>query len=821
MLRELAEMQVTAETENVESVPEFRDLIHQLCREEPAVAQAIAAAIRENIPDPSPRLHSNRKRREDPPYRPSHAVQSVPRKRQCTDEGSVVDEPMTPESRILESESPETKDAPDSRIRVDIAELEPAPKHEGNSDNSDIHSPTVAKDDKIAAKSDTIHCSTMPTSPNRERTESPPAPEQDLTEGVCFLDTVHQMVDIVHLLNRYQTDLPSTVHQRILQSLQTTQESFMDLSSQQWSDGRIWIKVLERGSATNRRCSVFNMLEYIGFSKWYDGQIEYAKCTVRTLENKPVGERGAAKHVLDCITQEHSLLNRKTIINQCSRGKRLRELVKMIGLGILISPKIWEYTKRTGPQFNQLVQDFKADTQQLALFQILTPQVEQLVHKGCTNPDALYRALRENNIIAEDELEDMKAKHQSEPGSTSAVSLSKAVDQLTSQVSTQLFNKQKLDRDDTISINGNMELSIDLFARLRAGEWLDSWALMAAMSISARPDFVRFGESVPLDSIGRHGQMRSIKRPFQAWVKQITMFRREAEGSRPLIFYCPVNHDNSHFTLLEVNDSEKVIRHFDSQALPTAIDGTKKTRIAALVEDEFGDLGYEYTEAPTPQQRDDWSCGARVVWSFRRLANGWDIGSWETVLSSEEINMEIVNGLKASVESNAMQKYSRRRKPEPNLDVQEMRDQGDNRWMYTPATAVGRHLSLCLMSIGAPIRTQRWRNENIPKLHAWEVDFEHVLSQLSDEEVHSSPPGSEYMPSSPWIPRAESSASVAVASRKKSTTVPLMTLIPKMFYETQAPLHEKVPCPSLLYLRNVNTAQANNSNERMIHHKNL
>jgi hypothetical protein len=73
-----------------------------------------------------------------------------------------------------------------------------------------------------------------------------------------------------------------------------------------------------------------------------------------------------------------------------------------------------EYAKRKEPQFNQLVQDFMADTQRLTLFRILTPQVEQLVHKGCTDPEALYEALRENNIISEDELLEMKAKHQSE-----------------------------------------------------------------------------------------------------------------------------------------------------------------------------------------------------------------------------------------------------------------------------------------------------------------------------------------------------------------------------------------------------------------------
>uniref|UniRef100_A0A093VIS8 Ubiquitin-like protease family profile domain-containing protein n=1 Tax=Talaromyces marneffei PM1 TaxID=1077442 RepID=A0A093VIS8_TALMA len=632
-LRELADMQIKPETKDVESVPE-------LCHEEPAVAEAIAAAIREKIPEPSPCLSSKRKRRPDPSYRPSHPVQLVPRKKRCTDEENVVDESVTPEVRI-KSESPETKNTPDSMIRVDTAVLRPVPNHESK---PDPHS-TIAMDGEITAKSETIHCSTMPTSPNQERTESPPAPEQDFTESVSFLDTVHQMVDIVHLLNRYQIDLPRTVYQRILQSLHTTQEPIMDSSAHQWSDGRMWMEVLERGSATNRRCSVLNMLEYMGASKWYDSQIEHAKRTVYTTENKPVGEKGAATHVLDHITREYTLLSRKTITNQCSRGKRLRELVEKVGLGILISPKIWEYTKRKGPQFNQLVQDFKADTQRLALFQILTPQVEHLVHKGCTNPEALYRALRENNIISQDELQEMKAKHQSEPGSTSAVTLSKAVDRLTSQVSTQVFSKRKLDENDTVSINGSVELSIDLFARLRAGEWLDSWALMAAMYISDRPDFVRFGESIPLDSIGRHGQMRSIKRPFQAWAGKIAMFRREAEKSTPLIFYCPVNHDNSHFTLLEVNDSEKVIRHYDSQAPLTAMNGTKKTRVAALVEvslsDEFGDLAYKYTEAPTPQQRDGWSCGTRVVWCFKRLANGLDIGSWDTVLSSERLNMDI------------------------------------------------------------------------------------------------------------------------------------------------------------------------------------
>jgi hypothetical protein len=88
---------------------------------------------------------------------------------------------------------------------------------------------------------------------------------------------------------------------------------------------------------------------------------------------------------------------------------------------------------------------------------------------------------------------------------------------------------------------------------------------------------------------------------------------------------------------------------------------------------------------------------------------------------------------------------------EPNRDVQALRDEGEDAWMTTPVTAVGRLLALCLMSLQSPVRSQRWRNEVIPSLHQWEVDFECILSQIPDDEVHSSPPGSEYLPSSPLV----------------------------------------------------------------------
>ncbi len=50
-----------------------------------------------------------------------------------------------------------------------------------------------------------------------------------------------------------------------------------------------------------------------------------------------------------------------------------------------------------------------------------------------------------------------------------------------------------------------------------------------------------------------------------------------------------------------------------------------------------------------------------MIWAFRKRCNGFDIGSWDTVLDSERIQLDIVDSLMACIDSNAMQKYSRSR----------------------------------------------------------------------------------------------------------------------------------------------------------------
>jgi hypothetical protein len=51
----------------------------------------------------------------------------------------------------------------------------------------------------------------------------------------------------------------------------------------------------------------------------------------------------------------------------------------------------------------------------------------------------------------------------------------------------------------------------------------------------------------------------------------------------------------------------------------------------------------------------------RVVWNFRRLSNNLPIGGWHDVLDPERMKMELVDGLRACVESNAMEKHRDKR----------------------------------------------------------------------------------------------------------------------------------------------------------------
>lgn len=167
-------------------------------------------------------------------------------KRQHTNNRNVVNEPITPKSLIHELKCLELENALRSIDYIDMANLRSDSKHKSK---SDLIALVINRNNLSTTKE--VYQDIVPTSTNMKYRNISPASKEDLTEDIPFLDTTYYIINIIHLLYQYSNNLPRSVHQRILQNFHTNQGSIIDLTVDQWLDGRIWIKVLERGSTIN------------------------------------------------------------------------------------------------------------------------------------------------------------------------------------------------------------------------------------------------------------------------------------------------------------------------------------------------------------------------------------------------------------------------------------------------------------------------------------------------------------------------------------------------------------------------------------------
>ncbi|KAF4230400.1 hypothetical protein CNMCM6457_005976 [Aspergillus fumigatiaffinis] len=663
---------------DLQSIPEFNTLIHRLCEKAPKAAQAIALGIQnfnpqeQTTPETSTSHPTEHKRKpnDDPSYRPPRSSK------------------RTALSRDVLSES--------SSAQIDelIPQAVTGSAGEGNSSSV---GDTTDTNGHLPSQTGEIYTGEIPASPESILSEPPPTSNRSVSKPVPI--TPVEAVEIIYKFSKYQDGPPRQVHARILQSLQGDSPEAVAARCDQWSDGSMWLHMLENGSSNSKKATIFNMLEYMGACEWYDSQIELElqQGTLRTAKNKPVDRRGAAIHTLNrmqdsqmgparqskwisgigrvalegqeasqnqstdaSLTHQARVSQRTRILMQLTRGRKLRtKLVRELGLGVLFCPKIWTYTKMSEDQLEGLINEFKRDDNLIKLLRTLSPQLELLVKHGSPDLRGFYEDLEKAELGLDcDKLRELTLLFALEGDALSDGELDVAVNRLIERVSTELFARATLGDNDEVTVNGSMELPCDCFQRFRGDELLNNYAILGAMQISDRPAFVRHFPSVPLDDVTlRSGTI--MRNPLSGLTRKIEGCRRDAEQNFgtlvSLVYFCPLNH-NRHFTLLEINEREKAIRHYDSMADPAVIKGEKTTRISTLVEKEFGGLNFSYSEAPTPQQSDGWSCGVRVVWNYRRLSNGFPIGTWTTKLCPKRMKLEIVEGLIACVESNTMRR---------------------------------------------------------------------------------------------------------------------------------------------------------------------
>jgi hypothetical protein len=106
-------------------------------------------------------------------------------------------------------------------------------------------------------------------------------------------------IDIIHQLSQELYELPQHIYAEIVRSVQK------DLQIQ-WSDDTSWRDIIETSFFKAHRYVIFNLLEYIGASEWFDKQVSIAQESTLTKKHQLIKNSTAAGKVLDNIWQRCS-----------------------------------------------------------------------------------------------------------------------------------------------------------------------------------------------------------------------------------------------------------------------------------------------------------------------------------------------------------------------------------------------------------------------------------------------------------------------------------------------------------------------------------
>lgn len=164
--------------------------------------------------------------------------------------------------------------------------------------------------------------------------------------------------------------------------------------------------------------------------------------------------------------------------------------------------------------------------------------------------------------------------------------LDNAVAQVVEEIG-HVLGKHTLDDDDSIMVNGAVEMSCGVFDRFRSKEWLNFSDIAAALEMTDRPVFVRLGLSVPLHKKDTNGEVTPLSNPLRRWRKKIDDYRCEGKNDLedPQVYICSLNVNADHFTLLEINEQTRMMYHYDSMASHGIIHRkTKSTPVRRVVE---------------------------------------------------------------------------------------------------------------------------------------------------------------------------------------------------------------------------------------------
>ncbi len=138
-------------------------------------------------------------------------------------------------------------------------------------------------------------------------------------------------------------------------------------------------------------------------------------------------------------------------------------------------------------------------------------------------------------------------------------SVTNQVDQLIEDV------RQLVGENGGMILDKQFEVDFNSLNRLYPDQCLDRWIIEAAFELMDKPSCIRWGVAVQFHDTFR-GELVQVAKPFDLWKKKIDSCQREAGNHANLIYFCPLYLKLNHWTLLEIDEQQKKIRHYDSRA---------------------------------------------------------------------------------------------------------------------------------------------------------------------------------------------------------------------------------------------------------------
>ncbi|KAI0131061.1 hypothetical protein F4814DRAFT_456983 [Daldinia grandis] len=341
-------------------------------------------------------------------------------------------------------------------------------------------------------------------------------------------------------------------------SLDTYKHIFISLRGEQrgekdnitYSDGSEWMGLVESGLQDRQKSSVLYALTAIGFCRWHADQVHL------DMQTSGVSLKTATTTVTARIlnANESSRDQRRMSMNtHLQRGRKWSKLVDKLSFGILFR-YTWALGKANNTSLEQLVSSLQNSPVKMSILRHLEVQLETFLSVGRTNPDVLEQVL----------------------------------------TGEKLLDRKLHIRDSTWGFY------IDQLDRFNKGRWFGEDTIQLCMRLSDRLSFMRIGSPVAI-----HDEQtgKALADPLRWAAKHVEDWNVRG-GNDHLVCFFPLFLENTHFTLLEINQVDGFIYHYDAA-------GYKARHIKTACKARFPNLSCVDQKIPGPN--DSSSCGPLVV----------------------------------------------------------------------------------------------------------------------------------------------------------------------------------------------------------------